>query len=243
MKQYRCLIVDDEPIAIRVVRNHLQNFHNIEVTGECANAIEAISFLTNQQVDLIFLDIQMPQLNGLELIRSLPHPPLIIFTTAYRDFAVDAFELGVIDYLLKPISLARFAKAIGKFYQQINESNAGSYSQESTMLSEYIFLKADKKTHKIDPEELIYIESLGDYVVAHTKAGKIVTKEKISNLYEMLPHNKFLRIHRSYIVSIRYIDAILAGCVEIGTLKIPIGRNYREQVKTFLAHKSKTSER
>lgn len=235
MTKYRCLIVDDEPIAIRVVRNHLQNFSNIEVVGECTNAIDAIRLLTDQSVDLIFLDIQMPQLTGLELIRSLQHPPLIIFTTAFRDFAVDAFELGVVDYLLKPFSLARFAKAISKFYQQISENNTVSASSESPDLHEYIFLKADKKIYKIDLADLIYIESLGDYVIVHTGTGKITTKERISNIYEKLPHNKFLRIHRSYIVSIRYIDAVLSGCVEIGAQKIPIGRNYKDQVEAFLA--------
>jgi len=234
MTKYRCLIVDDEPIAIRIIKNHLMSFSNIEVVGECSNAIEAIGVLAKQQVDLIFLDIQMPQLTGLELIRSLQHPPFIIFTTAFRDFAVDAFDLGVVDYLLKPFSLGRFAKAISKFYQQISEQNSSFTSRESSVNPEYLFLKADKKIHKIDIEELIYIESLGDYIIAHTKSGKITSKERIRNLNERLPNNKFLRIHRSYIVSIKHIDAVLSGCIEIGAQRIPIGRNFKEQVETFL---------
>lgn len=232
--KYKCLIIDDEPIAIRVVRNHLQNFSNIEIAGECANAIEALEFLVHQPVDLLFLDIQMPQLNGLELIRSLNHPPFIIFTTAYREFAVDAFELDVLDYLLKPFSLARFAKAIDKFYQQINKNESAIISNTSSSIPEFIFLKADKKIYKIDLNDLIYLESLGDYVNVFTRTDKITTKERISSLHEKLPASQFLRIHRSYVVSIRSIDSILAGCIEIGPKKLPIGRNYKDQVETFM---------
>lgn len=232
--RYSCLIVDDEPIAIRVVRNHLQNFPNIEIAGECSNAIEALDFLMKKPVDLIFLDIQMPQITGLELIRNLHHPPLVIFTTAYRDFAVEAFDLDVVDYLLKPFSLARFAKSIGKFIQQMSEKNNGFHHQGTNTTPEYMLIKADKKIYKIDLEDLIYLESLGDYVCIYTSTDKITTKERISNLFERLPSNKFLRIHRSYVVSIRKIDAILAGCIEIANKKLPVGRNYKEQVETFL---------
>jgi len=232
--KYSCLIVDDEPIAIRVVKNHLQNFVNIDIAGECANATEAIEFLGQHQIDLMFLDIQMPQLSGIELIRSLQHPPGIIITTAYRDFAVDAFDLDVVDYLLKPFSLSRFAKAIAKFYQQKNEASLNSVSVNSTLKPNYIFLKADKKIYKIEIDDLLYIESLSDYVIVHTKTDHITTKDRISKLLEMLPSNQFIRIHRSYIVSIRYIDAILAGTIEIGKQKLPIGRNYKKQVESFL---------
>ena len=232
--KYTCLIIDDEPIAIRVVKNHLQNFGNIEVAGECANAIEALEFLGKQPVDLIFLDIQMPQLTGLELIRSLNHPSSIIITTAYRDFAVDAFELDVVDYLLKPFSLARFAKAIGKFYQMANDNNNELADVETIKVPDFILLKAGKKIYKIELNDLVYLESLGDYVNVYTQTGKITTKERISNLYEKLPANQFLRIHRSYIVSIHHIDAILAGCIEIAKQKLPVGRNYKDQVETFL---------
>lgn len=232
--KYSCLIVDDEPIAIRVVRNHLQNFPNIEIAGECSNAIEALDFLMQKPVDLMFLDIQMPQITGLELIRNLQHPPLVIFTTAYRDFAVEAFDLDVVDYLLKPFSLARFAKSIGKFIQQMSEKNNGFHHPETNPTPEYILIKADKKIYKIDLNDLVYLESMGDYVSVYTSTEKITTKERISNLYEKLPANQFLRIHRSYVVSIRRIDAILAGCIEIANKKLPVGRNYKEQVETFL---------
>jgi len=233
--KYKCLIIDDEPIAIRVVQNHLQNFSNIEVAGECANAVEALEFLGKQPVDLIFLDIQMPQLTGIDLIKSLNHPPLVIFTTAYRDFAVDAFDLNVVDYLLKPFSLARFAKAIGKFYQQMNEKNIEIATLPTPTAPDFIFIKADKKVHKIALNEIFYIESLGDYVNVFTCTDKITTKERISNLFEKLPANQFLRIHRSYVVSIQHINAILSGCIEIGKVKLPVGRNYKEQVDNFVS--------
>lgn len=232
--KYSCMIVDDEPIAIRVVRNHLQNFPNIEIAGECSNAIEALDFLMQKPVDLMFLDIQMPQITGLELIRNLQHPPLVIFTTAYRDFAVEAFDLDVVDYLLKPFSLARFAKSIGKFVQQMSEKNNGFHHPETNPTPEYILIKADKKIYKIDLNDLVYLESMGDYVNVYTPTEKITTKERISNLNEKLPANQFLRIHRSYVVSIRRIDAILTGCIEIANKKLPVGRNYKEQVETFL---------
>lgn len=232
---YKCLIVDDEPIAIRVVKNHLQNFSNIEVTGECSNAIEALEFLGKQPVDLIFLDIQMPQLTGIELIKSLNHPPLVIVTTAYRDFAVDAFDLDVVDYLLKPFSLARFAKAIGKFYQKENEKKGVTAISQTLQIPGFIFIKADKKNYKVDLNDLVYLESLGDYVNVHTRTDRITTKERITNLVEKLPASQFLRIHRSYVVSVQYIDAVLSGCVEVGKVKLPIGRNYKEQVDLFVS--------
>lgn len=232
--KYNCLIIDDEPIAIRVIQNHLQNFSNIEVAGECVNAIEALEFLGKQPVDLIFLDIQMPQFTGIDLIKSLNHQPLVIITTAYRDFAVDAFDLDAIDYLLKPFSLARFAKAIGKFYQQVNEKNNEFRAADSNLATDYLLLKADKKIYKIDWDDLVYMESLGDYVNVYTRTDKITTKERISNLYEKLPANQFLRIHRSFVVSIHDIGAIQAGCIEIGKQKLPIGRNYKDQVELFL---------
>lgn len=233
--KYTCLIVDDEPIAVRVVRNHLQNFSNIEVAGECANAIEALEFLGKQPVDLLFLDIQMPQLTGIELIKSMNHPPLVIITTAYRDFAVDAFDLDVIDYLLKPFSLARFAKAIGKFYQKVNEKTGVAAVPESAQIPDFIFIKADKKNYKVDLNDLVYLESLGDYVNVHTRTDKITTKERITNLFEKLPASQFLRIHRSYVVSVQHIDAILSGCIEVGKVKLPIGRNYKDQVEAFIS--------
>ena len=235
---YKCLIIDDEPIAIRVIKNHLGSFKNFHIVGECGNAFEAMEVLAHSSVDLIFLDIQMPQITGMDFLKSLDHPPKVIFTTAYRDYAVEAFELEVIDYLLKPISLVRFSKAINRFYQQQSEYFATLANKETTAPKhDYLFLKADKKWHKIVFDEIIYLESLGDYLTVHTQNGKITTKERISHLNEQLPSELFIRVHRSYIISRSKITALLPGQVELGELKIPIGRSYKEIVGKLLTNK------
>ncbi|MGQ7869687.1 LytR/AlgR family response regulator transcription factor [Sunxiuqinia sp. sy24] len=225
---YNCLIIDDEPIAIRVIKNHLTEFKNLRLVGECSHAIEAIEVLSKIRVDLLFLDIQMPQITGVEFLKSLNHPPKVIFTTAYRDYAIEAFELDVVDYLLKPISLLRFSKAINRFYQRINETAPVAIASDTQ--ADHLFLKADKKLHKILFNELIYLESFGDYVIAHTGKGKITTKERISYLEEQLPKSQFLRVHRGYIIAIRKITAILPGLIELGEYKVPIGRSYKAEV-------------
>lgn len=232
---YHCLIVDDEPIAIRVIRNHLSAFRNLHIVGECRNAMEAFDLLSRNRVDLIFLDIQMPQVSGLDFLCNLDHPPKIIFITAYRDYAIEAFDLDVIDYLLKPVSLPRFSKAVSRFFQRMN-----SFSVETvlpsvhTTLPEYFFLKADKKIHKLLISDLFYFESMGDYVVAHTQTGKIITKYRISQMEELLPPSLFLRVHRGYIVSIAKIKSILPGQIEIGSRNIPIGRHYKEAIEKLV---------
>ena len=228
---YNCLVVDDEPIAIRVIKNHLSEFKNLKLVGECNNAIEAMEFLSKHKVDLIFLDIQMPQITGVEFLKNLSQPPKVIFTTAYRDYAIDAFELDVVDYLLKPVSLLRFSKAINRFYQRMNESQAISLQTGSLpSKQDYLFLKADKKHHKVFYHEILFLESFGDYLIVHTEEGKLTVKERISHLEEQLPGNQFLRVHRGYLVSIKKITALLPGLIEIGNHKIPIGRNYKASV-------------
>lgn len=224
------MIIDDEPIAIRVIHSHLSSFSDFKVEAECNNAIEAMSILAKEKIDLLFCDIQMPQLTGVDFVRGLSHPPRVIFTTAYRDYAVDAFELNVVDYLLKPVSFERFAKAIQHFLEV-----AGPKSHQENVKSEerphdFIFLKADKKHYKVGLDEILYLESLGDYVIAFTSGQKIVTKERISHLAEQLPTDRFLQIHRSYIVSVDKIDTVGPGFVEIGKKKLPVGRNFRSQL-------------
>lgn len=232
---YNCLIVDDEPIAIRVIKNHLSEFCNLQLAGECSNAIEAVEFLSKTKVDLIFLDIQMPQITGVELLKNLDSAPKVIFTTAYRDYAFEAFELDVIDYLLKPISLARFSKAINRFYQRVDDKPASPTSRiNESHLPDYLFLKADKKLHKIIFDDIFYLESLGDYVIVHTEQGKLTTKERISHLEEQLPAHLFLRVHRGYIISIPKITALLPGMIELGNHKVPIGRSYKAEVDKII---------
>ena len=232
---YNCLIVDDEPIAIRVIKNHLSEFKNLRLAGECSHAIEAIEVLSKTKIDLIFLDIQMPQITGIELLKNLNQPPKVIFTTAYRDYAIEAFDLDVIDYLLKPISLIRFSKAINRFYQRMQEiPAAGNLHESKQTSSNYIFLKADKKHHKTLYREILFLESFGDYLIVHTEKGKITIKERISHMEEQLPQQLFLRVHRGYIISVSKITALLPGLVEIGEHKIPIGRNYKTEVAKII---------
>jgi len=232
---YRCVIIDDEPIAIRVIKNHLSAFSNFEIVAECHNALEAMPILLKEKIDLIFCDIQMPQITGVDFVRSLSHPPHVIFTTAYRDYAVDAFELNVVDYLLKPISFERFTKAINHFLEtQKAEERKPKQPELVNKLKEYIFLKADKKHYKINLDDLLYFESLGDYVVAFTSHKKIVTKERISYLAQNLPKSKFLQIHRGYIVSIDKIESVGAGFVEINKQKLPVGRNYKPSLHNLM---------
>jgi len=232
---YKCIIIDDEPIAIRVIRNHISAFTDFEVVAECANALEAMPIISKEKIDLIFCDIQMPQITGVDFVRSLTHPPKVIFTTAYRDYAVDAFELNVVDYLLKPISFERFTKAINNYLEQTSAKNIQQNNSETdTKQREFIFLKADKKHHKINLSDILYFESLGDYVIVYTADKKLVTKERISNFADNLPTEKFIQIHRSYIVSISKIESVGAGFVEINKKKLPVGRNYKPQLNNLL---------
>ncbi|NOR73698.1 MAG: response regulator [Draconibacterium sp.] len=232
---YKCIIIDDEPIAIRIIRKHLSAFTNFEIIAECGHALEAMSIISKEKIDLIFCDIQMPQITGVDFVRSLAHPPKIIFTTAYRDYAVDAFELNVVDYLLKPISFERFAKAINNFLEQsVIKNNKQNISAPNSKQRDFIFLKADKKHHKINLSDILYFESLGDYVIVFTIEKKIVTKERISYIAESLSENNFIQIHRSYIVSIPKIESIGAGFVEINKKKLPVGRNYKPELNKLL---------
>ena len=235
---YNCLIIDDEPIAIRVIKSHLSAFSGFTVTAECNNALEAMPILSKEKIDLLFCDIQMPQITGVDFIRSLSHPPKVIFTTAYRDYAIEAFELNVIDYLLKPVSFERFTKAINNFLETESWQNgAASEKSENTKPGrDYIFLKADKKHYKIDLSDILYFESLGDYVIAYTSTKKIVTKERIGNLAETLPANYFIQIHRGYIVSIPKIESVGPGFVEINSKKLPVGRSYKPEVSRLLGN-------
>lgn len=233
---YNCVIIDDEPIAIRVIKNHLAAFSDFKIVAECNNALEAIPILSKEKIDLIFCDIQMPQITGVDFVRSLAHPPKVIFTTAYRDYAIEAFELNVIDYLLKPISFERFTKAISNFIELESRQNNTDPKTENQANTgrDFIFLKADKKHYKIDLCDILYFESLGDYVIAYTVEKKIVTKEKISVLAGELPSDHFLQIHRSFVVSIPKIESVGPGFVEINKKKLPVGRSYKSELSKLL---------
>ncbi|MBN1924685.1 MAG: response regulator transcription factor [Prolixibacteraceae bacterium] len=229
-KKYKCLIVDDEPVAIRILKSHLSHFSAFELVAGCTNPIEALSFLQKGDIDLVFLDIEMPVLTGLELIKTLSVPPCIIFTTAHRNFAVEAFEIEALDYLLKPITLERFAKSVNRFIELKKQPEPEGGKDDAGV----IIIKSDKKNHRLKITDIVYIESLADYVVVHLDSEKFVTKERISHLEEKLPSSQFLRVHRGYIVNLEQITSFYGYTLELGKTKIPVGRNYKEQLDVIL---------
>ena len=225
----KCLIVDDEPLAIEVVESYLQKLNGFEITAKCNSAVEAFEILQKKNIELMFLDIQMPELTGLEFLRSMKNPPKVILTTAHRKYAADGFELDVVDYLLKPVSFERFLKAVEKFYKT-NDADFKVSVDNASGENDFIYVKENKKAVKLHFNEILYIESLKDYVVIHTDSKKVISKIPISVLEEQLPAGKFLRIHRSFIVSITKIDAFTSYSIEIGKKELTIGRTYKNSV-------------
>ncbi len=229
-----CIIVDDEPLAIEIVESYVDKIEQLKLAGKFRNAIDAFAFLQQHPVDLIFLDIQMPKLSGLDFIKTLKNPPKVIFTTAYRDYALDGFELEVIDYLLKPIPFERFLKAVAKVMHQPGQSQPPAPRAEAAV-DDYVYFKVDKKMVKTKMADVLYIESIKDYVKVLTVDKEVITQQKISYLEESLPKPQFLRIHRSFIINVDKIDAYSATDVEIGKYSVPIGRNYKNDVMKALA--------
>ena len=228
--QIKCIIVDDEPMARDVVRRYVQKISTLKLVGEFGNAIEATIFLQEQSVDMIFLDIKMPQLSGTEFVRSLRNVPKIIFTTAHKEYAHEGFELDVIDYLLKPIRFDRFLRAVNKaFPQKLQEVEVitSVASEENKPATSFIYLRVDRKMIKVLLDNILYIESDKDYVKVFTEKGFIITRQTIASVEAMLSENQFIRVHRSYIVSLNKLTSYTAETVEIGSKEIPIGKLYR----------------
>ncbi len=218
---YSAIIVDDEYPARVLLNDYLSKIPSIHVAGIFKNALEASSFLQDNKVDMLFLDIQMPGLSGIELIRSLPVPTRIILTTAYPDYALEGFELSVTDYLLKPIRFERFLTAVNKAIHSLRTENASSENRT------IIKIKADQKVHLVNPDDILYIEGLKEYVRIHFLTEKLVTLESLKNLESELP-SQFMRIHKSYIINTHKIKSVTGNQVEIGDIYIPIGKTYRE---------------
>ncbi|MCR9290630.1 MAG: LytTR family DNA-binding domain-containing protein [Bacteroidetes bacterium] len=228
------IIVDDEPLAQDVIETYVEKMPELNLVQKCNNALEANEALKKHDIDLMFLDIQMPQLTGIDFLKTLSNPPIVIFTTAYPNYAIEGFELDALDYLLKPISLERFMKAANKAIDQIDLKN-----NEGTGVTadgeDFIFVKADKKLIKVKYSDILYIEGLKDYVIIRIEEGKrVITLQTMKSLESKLPANLFKRIHRSYIVGISKIDAVLGNMVEVtekGQKKhLPVGKNYREEL-------------
>jgi two-component system, LytTR family, response regulator len=230
--EVKCIIVDDEPMARDVIRRYMEKIPNLVLAGEFGNAIDATIFLQEQPVDMIFLDIKMPQLSGTEFVRSLRIVPKIIFTTAHKEYAHEGFELDVIDYLLKPISFERFLRAVNKALpQKLQEIEKQRTIEESNPSTSFIYLRVDRKMNKILLNDILYIESDKDYVKVFTESGFIITRQTIVSVEAMLPEKQFIRIHRSYIVSLHKLKYFTAEIVMIGNKELPIGKLYRN---TFL---------
>ncbi|GAA4798595.1 LytTR family DNA-binding domain-containing protein [Olivibacter ginsenosidimutans] len=227
----KTLIVDDEPFALEVIEKYLENFPEITLVAKCVNAIQAFQMLQRNKIDLLFLDVKMPGLTGTELLRSLKNPPKVIFTTAFHDYAVEGFELNAVDYLLKPIPFDRFLKAMDKVFDQLKLQQSVIHQQEVLPLGRsaenFLYLRVDRKMVKVNVNDIYWIESLKDYIKVVLKEKVLISKQKISLLDDLLPEDKFVRIHRSFIVSLDKVDSYHSYAVEIGGKELPIGRHYK----------------
>ena len=255
----RCLIVDDEPPAREVIKRYIEQVPLLELAGECANAIQALIVLQQQPVDLIFLDIRMPQLNGTDFLKALINPPRIIFTTAYAEYALDGFELDVVDFLMKPVRFDRFLKAVNKACLAPEARASAAPGEESERMGgkvhgsiggrvggnvgpsvperkndSFVYFRADRKMVKVMLADILYIESMKDYVKVITAETTIVTKQSISSVEAMLPENVFARTHRSFIVNLANIRSFTNDLIEVGRVQVPVGKLYRNAVMKML---------
>jgi DNA-binding LytR/AlgR family response regulator len=233
----KCIIIDDEPLAGEVIATHLKEFSNMQLLGSYTNPLDALLLIESGEVDAVFIDINMPKMNGLDFIRSLDASPYFIITTAYREYAVESFDLDVFDYLVKPVPFTRFLKSINKLSQKMMTEQSTETTQPSTEKS-FIFLKVDKKLIKIKFEDIYFIESLKDYIKVFTKTGDYLAHKSLSGITEELPNNLFLRIHRSFTVALDKIQALEGNSVMIADKRIPIGRKYINHAKDVILNTS-----
>lgn len=228
-----CIIIDDESIARDIIESHLAKVDTIEVLAKCKNAIEAFNFISHNKVDLVFLDINMPEISGIAFAKSINKDIKIIFTTAYRDYAVEGFELQAVDYLLKPISFERLLKAVNAYFEIYNKPPEVIEDKKADE-SNFIFVRSERRMLKVDFNAITYIESYSDYIKIHLNNSVIVTRETISALEAKLPKAKFMRIHRSYIVAIPQIESFTNEHVTTGNKTLSISRSYKKEVLQFL---------
>jgi len=231
------IIVDDEPAAIEVLKFHLKNIPFVELKATFRDPLKGLEYLQQHQVDLLFLDINMPQLSGISLPKFLQNPPLIIFTTAYSEYAIESYELQAIDYLLKPIGFDRLLQSVMKAKQIVDKNtkpNTASLEPIRNADRQTVFIKSGSEFHQVSIQKIKYIESDGNYVTFYTTTRSILARHKISEVLELLPERYFVRIHRSYIVALKYIETVKKHCVVIGGHEIPMSSNYREGMLTII---------
>jgi len=231
----KCIIVEDEALAQDVIQSHLQKVDRFELVGICNNALEAKEVLDKKEVDLIFLDIQLPGMTGLSFLRTLPNPPLVVITTAYSEYAIESYEFNIIDYLLKPISFERFSRTVDKIVHGRLFTPA---KEKDDLPGDHIFVKSNSKFFKVNFSEIIYIESMKDYLKIHTADYKLVTHQTMNDMEKILSPRQFIRVHKSYIVAVSHIKAIYGNSVEMENVTIPIGLNYKEKVMNFIGRKT-----
>lgn len=237
VKKIICLAVDDEPLALSVLQKYIAEIECLELAGTCVNAVQALQMLQQYSVDLLFLDIQMPQIMGTDFIRTLKNSPKVIFTTAYRKYAVEGFELDAVDYLLKPISFERFLKAVNKVLQTDIHAPASAFQARNIIPespNQCLYVRADRKMVKVPLDDILYIEGMSDYIKIITTKKTIITKRPLSTLEESLPKESFIRIHRSFIVAVNKIDSYNSDIIEIGKNELPIGRLFKHEVNKIL---------
>lgn len=227
-----CVIVDDEPIATSIIEQYLENYPTLELVRSFSSALEALPFLSQNSIDILFLDINMPQLSGMEMLHTLKKRPLIIITTAHHRYAVESFEQNVTDYLIKPFSFQRFVSAINRCLDKL------TITDPNTEKDKTIVIKDRKILHNVSYNDIVFIESLGDYVKFHLKNGSLTTLQTIKLLEETLPSNKFMRVHKSYIVGVNYIRTFHGNILEVREEKIPIGESHRKEVRAYLETKT-----
>lgn len=233
----KCIIVEDEVLAQDVLKSHLLKFERFELCGVYRTAPEAAAALKVKDIDLMFLDIRLPGMTGIELLHSLVSPPLVVFTTAHPEYALESYELNVIDYLLKPISFERFSKTVEKIVDgRLFTSNL---KPEDAKVGDHIFVKSNSKFFKINFADILYIEGMKDYLKVHTKDNTLVTHQTMIEIEKILPAGRFIRIHKSYIIAIAHIRSVYGNSVEIGQAVIPIGINYKEKVMSYVGGRAR----
>ncbi|MCK5731145.1 MAG: response regulator transcription factor [Draconibacterium sp.] len=232
--EVRALIIDDEPLAQNVIEQYANKLPQLTITGKCNDAICAHKFLLDKRVDLIFLDINMPKLSGISFLKHLKNPPLVIFTTAYSEYALEGFELNALDYLKKPFSFDRFCKAYFRAEELLTLKNSANSVKMEDGKKEFLYIKANKKMVKVNFREILYIEGLGDYIKIHLPNQKLVSNISMKKIFSLLPPDMFYRTHKSFIISLDKIDAIEGNMTIINSIKLPIGNSYRSVFLTFI---------
>jgi len=233
-KKILCLVVDDEPPARKILRRYIEEIPILTLVAECANAVQAFTELQQHTIDLMFLDIRMPQLNGNDLLKTLKNPTKVILTTAYPEYALEGYELDVTDYLMKPVTFERFLKSVNKAFPSGLFKTGNILKEEDKKSEDFVYFRADRKMVKVMLHDILYIESMKDYIKVFTRNNTLVTKQSISSVEEMLPEKDFIRVHRSFIVSLQKIRTFTSELIEIDSSEIPIGKFYRQGVLKML---------